>query len=212
MPIEEMMIRLLLSAILGGLIGAEREHRNKSVGLRTLILISLGSCLFTIVSVLIDENSQDRIASTVVTGIGFLGAGAIFKGDFGVKGLTTAATVWVVAAIGMAVGGGYYLASVVTVVMVLLVLYVLGYLQRLREKANKELTYRIQFPRRLEMADSIEEMMKQHGIRYRKGKQSMQQDSIQVLWHAKSSKHNHNQFIKALLNDTHIEAFDYSEG
>src|ERR1044071_8415348 len=136
MPVEQMILRLLLSAILGGFIGAEREHRNKSVGLRTLILISLGSCLFTIVSVLIDENSQDRIASTVVTGIGFLGAGAIFKGDFGVRGLTTAATVWVVAAIGMAVGGGFYIAAFITVVIVLIVLYVLGYIQRHREKLN----------------------------------------------------------------------------
>ena len=108
----DMIIRLALSIFAGGLIGAEREYVSKSAGLRTLMLICLGSCLFTICSDIMGKMSNsDRIASTIVTGIGFIGAGVIFKDDNRVKGLTTAAAVWVTAAIGMAIGAGLYLGG-----------------------------------------------------------------------------------------------------
>src|SRR6187551_1691319 len=124
---EDILLRLVLAALAGGIIGAEREYRNKSAGFRTLILISLGSCLFTIASILIEENSKDRIASNIVTGIGFVGAGVIFKSETGVKGLTTAATVWVTAAIGMAIAVGLYMAAGIAALLVLIVLNILSY-------------------------------------------------------------------------------------
>ncbi len=114
----ELLQRLLLAAVLGGLIGLERELRHKSAGLRTNILISIGSALFTLMSIdLARMASADpgRIAAQIVTGIGFLGAGAIMRTDAGVQGLTTAATIWVNAAIGVAVGGeSYHLAGIAT--------------------------------------------------------------------------------------------------
>src|SRR3569832_1011049 len=110
--ISTVIVRLLLSTLLGGIIGAEREYRNKSAGFRTMIMIALGSCLFTLFSVSIGwPGNTDRIASNIVTGIGFLGAGIIFKADDRVRGLTTAATVWFTAALGMGVGSGHYAAS-----------------------------------------------------------------------------------------------------
>lgn len=115
--------RLLLAAVFGAVIGAEREWRNKSAGLRTNTLIAIGSALFTIVSInMTDTTSGDasRIPSQIVTGIGFLGGGVILRGKASVQGLTTAATIWVNAAIGVTAGAGYYaLASIATVTTLL---------------------------------------------------------------------------------------------
>ncbi|HEX7844380.1 MAG TPA: MgtC/SapB family protein, partial [Chitinophagaceae bacterium] len=90
----EIILRFLLAALWGGVVGAEREYRSKSAGFRTMIMISVGSCFFTMMSAFIGAgNNPDRIASNIVTGIGFLGAGVIFRGDNRVNGITTAATI-----------------------------------------------------------------------------------------------------------------------
>jgi putative Mg2+ transporter-C (MgtC) family protein len=129
----ELVKRLLLAALLGGVLGFEREWNHKTAGLRTNILIAFGSALFTLMSVeLAREGSGDptRIAAQIVTGIGFLGAGAILRTNAGVQGLTTAAAIWVNAAIGVAVGGGqYHLAFIATGVTVI-VLMVLPAIER----------------------------------------------------------------------------------
>src|SRR5215211_7630780 len=105
---EVLLFRVFLVIMVGGIIGAEREFRSKSAGFRTMILICLGSFLFTIFSIHITQSSPDRIASNIVTGIGFLGAGVIFKSDNRINGITTAATIWANAALGMGIAGGYY--------------------------------------------------------------------------------------------------------
>jgi putative Mg2+ transporter-C (MgtC) family protein len=128
MPAVELTERLLLAVALGAAIGLEREIRRKPAGLRTNTLIALGSALFTVVSVSLSarsDGSADRIAAQVVTGIGFLGAGAIIRSGGDVHGMTTAATIWVNAAIGMAVGAGEYLMATLTTIVTLIVLAVL---------------------------------------------------------------------------------------
>jgi putative Mg2+ transporter-C (MgtC) family protein len=124
----ELIQRLLLAAAVGGLLGAERELRRKSAGFRTNILIALGAAIFTIMSVMLSPGAADgtRIAAQIVTGIGFLGAGTILHNRDGVKGLTTAATVWVNAALGVAAGGGQYRLVIIGGAIVLTVLLVLG--------------------------------------------------------------------------------------
>jgi len=119
--------RLLLAAGLGAALGLEREYRQKPAGLRTNILIALGSALFTILSILIgrDAGSTDRIAAQIVTGIGFLGGGAILRNRNTIHGMTTAATIWVNAAIGMAAGAGHLALATVTATLALVVLAVL---------------------------------------------------------------------------------------
>src|SRR6516165_9950535 len=104
MPLVDLMLRLLLAAGLGGAIGIERELRRKPAGLRTNILIALGAALFTVMSTLLgrEGRTRDRIAAQIITGIGFLGAGAIMRSGRSVHGMTTAATIWVNAAIGIA--------------------------------------------------------------------------------------------------------------
>ena len=130
----EIVVRVGLAAVLGGAIGLERELREREAGLRTHMLVSVGAALFTLVSAYAWTDwhfsnregivfDPTRIAAQVVSGIGFLGAGAIIRQGLSVKGLTTAATLWVVAAIGMASGVGYYEAAIITTALVLLSLW-----------------------------------------------------------------------------------------
>ncbi len=113
-------VPLLLAVFLGGVIGLERQVHDKPAGLRTNILICLGSCVFTMISTTLAGSDPGRIAAQIVTGIGFLGAGAIMQSGVSVHGLTTAAGIWIVASIGMACGTRrYFLAVVVTLLAVL---------------------------------------------------------------------------------------------
>jgi putative Mg2+ transporter-C (MgtC) family protein len=131
---EQELLRVVVAAGLGGAVGLERELREREAGFRTHLLVSVGSCLFTLVSAYgfheflvgggnIVRTDPTRIAAQIVTGVGFLGAGAIIRQGFSVRGLTTAATLWVVAAIGMASGAGYYSAAVITTALVLFSLW-----------------------------------------------------------------------------------------
>jgi len=122
----EMVLRLLLATALGGVIGYQRERSGKEAGLRTHVLICSGAALFTLVSIYGFAGSDPaRIAAGIVTGIGFLGAGVILHRSGGeVVGMTTAATIWAVAAIGLAAGAGLYIISVVATVFILAVLFI----------------------------------------------------------------------------------------
>jgi putative Mg2+ transporter-C (MgtC) family protein len=133
--ISDIFLRLALAAGLGGAIGLEREFRHKPAGLRTNMLIALGSALFSMLSVELGSaaGSPDRVAAQVVTGIGFLGAGAILRHGENIEGLTTAATVWVNAAIGMAAGLGAYSAAAVGATLTLVVLGLLPSMERMFE-------------------------------------------------------------------------------
>lgn len=137
LSITEIIIRLVLSAVVGGLIGMEREVNNRPAGLRTHVLVTLGSALIMLVSIdgfygLIDRAPGDpaRLASQVVSGIGFLGAGTIMRTGNNINGLTTAASLWVSAGIGLAIGSGYYLGGIVTGVIVLVTLMSLGFFEK----------------------------------------------------------------------------------
>jgi putative Mg2+ transporter-C (MgtC) family protein len=122
-PIDEQFAivgRLALAAVLGGFIGLERELRGYPAGIRTIALVTLGSALFTDISQLLGGN--DRVAAQIVTGIGFLGAGVIFREGYSVRGITTAATIWAAAAIGMAIGRELYVVAVVGAIVVFILL------------------------------------------------------------------------------------------
>ena len=130
----EVLMRLVLSCVMGGIIGYERQARHKSAGLRTNILVCLGSCLVMLLSQSLYQDVEGktnadpaRLAAQVVSGIGFLGAGAIMKEGVTVTGLTTAACLWVVAGVGLAVGAGFYVGAGITTALVFLIC---GYLTR----------------------------------------------------------------------------------
>src|SRR6059036_3741541 len=126
------IVRLAVAAILGGVIGLERELRHKPAGLRTNMFICFGSAMFTILS---DQLAQGfggdhtRVAAQIIPGIGFIGAGSILHSRGSVQGLTTAATLFVVASIGMAAGGGFYLQAVFATILILIALQTLGWFE-----------------------------------------------------------------------------------
>lgn len=127
----EILGRLALSALISGIIGFEREKNHQSAGLRTNMLVAIGSCLIMLLSIKMHEMygaDPARIAAQVVSGIGFLGAGTIITrtGGNGVQGLTTAATLWVNSGIGLAIGSGLYFVGIVTGIIVLIVLAILA--------------------------------------------------------------------------------------
>ena len=118
----EIFLRLVLSVVFGGLIGLEREIVHRPAGVRTHMLVCLGSALFVLITIDTLPNEAARIIAGVATGIGFLGAGTIFKAKDEVHGLTTAASIWAVSAVGLGIGLGYYLMMIIAVVLVLIVL------------------------------------------------------------------------------------------
>ena len=166
----EIILKILLAAILGGIIGLERELSQKEAGLRTNILIAMGSTLLTILSIKLAESSSladpTRIASQIVTGIGFLGAGAIIQARFAVHGLTTAATIWTVAAIGISVGMGLYLIALVITLFILVTLTLFKVLIRILEKNRKAFAYIIKTDERAAILAEIKEILTESGTRY----------------------------------------------
>src|SRR5882672_4976035 len=141
----EIFLQLLISFGIGTAIGLEREYRSKAAGLRTMIMICLGSTIFSQISMSIGGNSPDRIASAIVTGVGFLGAGVIFKDGLTVSGITTATTIWISAALGTAVGAGEYFIAIVGSGVVLIVLTALEKFQHLVERFHQSRNYKIIF-------------------------------------------------------------------
>jgi putative Mg2+ transporter-C (MgtC) family protein len=139
------ILRLLLAAILGGIIGLERELRHKPAGLRTNMFICFGSALFTLLSTQLAAARGDpaRVAAQIIPGIGFIGAGSILHARGSVTGLTTAATIFVVASVGMAAGGGLYITAVFATVMILIALSLLGNLERRFSLKSVLMTYEV---------------------------------------------------------------------
>jgi putative Mg2+ transporter-C (MgtC) family protein len=118
---------LLIAAVFGAAVGYERRSSDKPAGLRTLSLVAVDSALFTIISTFIFEAAdQSRVAAQIVTGVGFLGGGTILRSEGSISGLTTSATIWATAAIGMAVGSGLYIAASGGTVLMLAILYILA--------------------------------------------------------------------------------------
>lgn len=119
---SEIFLRLILATLAGGLIGLEREVVHKPAGIRTHMLVCLGSALFVLVAIESLPGEAARIIAGIATGVGFLGAGTIFRSKSEVHGLTTAASIWAVSAVGLAIGLGYYFMTIVAVILVLIIL------------------------------------------------------------------------------------------
>lgn len=206
----EIFIRFLLAALWGSIVGAERQYRGKSAGFRTVIMISIGACFFTILSERIGAPAnKDRIASNIVTGIGFLGAGVIFRGDNRVNGITTAATIWAVAAVGMGIGGGYYFASACASGFILIVLSVLPYAERMIDRLNQSKEYSIKCVFFNNAAQHYEQLMRESKLKWVLIRQLKEGTELNLIWQVNGKEANHKLFIKAALNDKSINRFGY---
>tara|TARA_R110000868_G_scaffold90968_6_gene252137 strand:- start:6740 stop:7483 length:744 start_codon:yes stop_codon:yes gene_type:complete len=157
-------IEIVTSFVLGGLIGYDREKKMKAAGIKTNMLICIGATLYTAVSLLAKNDAAgyvdaSRIPAQIVSGIGFLGAGAIIQGRGGVVGLTTAATIWVVAAIGVTVGSGYPLIAAIFTITSLIVLKLLGPLYKLFEMERDNCHYRLEILSKGRVTESVKELI-----------------------------------------------------
>ena len=140
------ILKLFLAVVIGCILGLEREIRGKSAGFRTLALICFGATIFTICSYLLGvESNRDRIASNIITGVGFIGAGVIFRNNASVSGITTAASIWIAAAIGMLLGIGDYLLAAISLVFALIILYALDFIQFWIDEKFQHRNYKVIF-------------------------------------------------------------------
>lgn len=199
--------KFLLATFLCGLIGLERELRAKQAGLKTMIMIGLGATLFTLLSVKIESNSQDRIASNIVTGIGFLGAGVIFREENRIKGLTTACVIWIVAAIGMAVGSGFYEQAIGVTTLVLLALIIFPYLEGYVIRRSTTREYRIVRVYDQEKLSSYEAYFREFSLQMERGQQVVSAGKISGSWTVTGKPENHKKFVDHLLGDQNILEF-----
>ena len=200
---------LLVALLIGAVIGAEREYRNKSAGLRTMIMVSLASCLFTIMSIKIGVNNPDRLAANILTGLGFIGAGVIFKEENHISGITTATTIWMVAALGIATGAGYVLLSVLTAVVVLIVLILMIYIQDWIAELNMQRDYKIVCAYQQETLHHYEAVFKQFHMRIESGVQHKTETTITGHWFLQGRASNHKKLIEFLLNDPDVRELEY---
>ncbi|RYY88327.1 MAG: MgtC/SapB family protein [Chitinophagaceae bacterium] len=205
----QILEQLAMVLLVGGLIGAEREFRSKSAGFRTMILICLGSWVFTTLSMTISHSTDDRIASNIVTGIGFLGAGVIFKADNRINGITTAATIWATAALGMGIADGAYKMVLIATLVVLAVLWMLTPLENVIDRINQSHTYRIVSEYKEDLLKEYEHMFDDCHLRYKRLKRTKRGDHIIGTWYAQGSEKNHNKFTKLLMHHPSVKEFEF---
>ncbi len=202
------LIKLLAALAAGGLIGAERERSRKAVGLRTLILISTGSALFTILSLRLGEsfgNDPGRIAANIVTGIGFLGAGVILEERGRVTGLTTAATIWLSAALGMAAGLGEFVLMAITTTLAMLVLLTFYHIERAMATSIEERTYMITTGVDWSKFKALKKVVQDHGLEIMTHKQEKHGKTMVVTFELMGSTRKHDKLTQKLLNDDEIK-------
>ena len=195
--------------VIGAVIGLEREFRSKPAGFRTMILICVGSCLYTIISKETGAGNSDRIASNIVTGIGFIGAGVIFKEGITVNGLTTAALIWVTAALGMAIGYHNYPLAIVVSGMVVITLFVLEPVHRIINRFHKVKDYKI---RTVELGNNfnteLEDFFKYHGLSFRCMKFTKDNNDAIYLYRIGSPNKNYDLVSQFLLNHKDERSFE----
>jgi putative Mg2+ transporter-C (MgtC) family protein len=193
--------------VIGAIIGLEREFRSKPAGFRTMILICVGSCLYTIISK--ESNASDRIASNIVTGIGFIGAGVIFKEGISVNGLTTAALIWVTAALGMALGYHNYPLAIVVSIIVVITLFVLEPVQRFINRLHRVKDYRI---RTVALGKNFKEecevFFKLNDMTFRCMKVVKEDNDAVYLYRIGSPSRNYDAVNDFLLTHADVKSFE----
>lgn len=205
----EFGLRILMSLAVGSAIGFEREYSSKAAGLRTMIMICLGSTILTLISLVLEVHSKDRIASSIVTGVGFLGAGVIFKDGLTVKGLTTASTIWISAALGMAIGAGEYFVALSGSVAVIIVLAVLDRVQQLIEKLHQVRSYTIATSNYFEFIPRFESELRARKISFRVKRDMKEVDSFVVVYDCSGAESVLDQLNTYLKKEQDVLWYQY---
>ncbi|HEX6747689.1 MAG TPA: MgtC/SapB family protein [Longimicrobium sp.] len=212
--------RLLLAAVLGGLIGLERELKAKPAGLRTTILICVGATLFTELSLdlamLATSGGEAlradpaRLAAQIIPGIGFIGAGAILHGRNKVSGLTTAATLWVVTAIGIGVGAGAYVEAIGATVMVLGTLLALGRLERVVRRRLSNRRYTAALEAGSDALERVEALLRDRKAEIRMDTIDKVGNDVEITFRVIGPQHEHEKLVKHMLRDEGVRRFNRS--
>ena len=155
------------------------------------------------------DASPDRIASNIVTGIGFLGAGVIFKGDDRVNGITTAATIWAVAALGMGIANGAYFLVLVSTVIIMASLLLLIKLQNVIDRNSQLHIYRIESPYKEDLLKEYEDIFKEYHLSFKRIKRIKSSGTIVGIWHVHGSQKNHERFTKRMLDHPEVKEFEF---
>ncbi len=210
MELAEEVLKLVLAMLVGGIIGAEREFRDKSAGFRTILLITVGSTLFTIISLDIGiETNPTRIAANIVTGIGFLGAGAILREGHRITGLTTAATIWLAAALGMGIGAGKFALVGFATILSMLVLVVFPIFENWLDRARETITYEISLPAQSPRRKTLLETFESCGVRIYHHREVKTGDILITTLRTIGREENHRKLREALLQDPEVIEIKY---
>ncbi len=202
-------LKLVLALITGGFIGMEREYRSKAAGFRTMILIAIGSTLFTMISVRIGAPaSMDRVAANIITGIGFLGAGVVFKDSTSVTGLTTAASIWATASLGMAIGIGEYQLAFFGLLLVITVLALFEKVQIWIEHFNQKHTYKIIFNKSADAIEEIERKMNAIALNYVVRKELKNENENIYFFEVSGTRENIKRLNSFLMNNPSVKSFE----
>lgn len=202
------ILKIGVSFVLGSMLGLEREYHSKPAGFRTMIMITMGATIFTMLSAFINPANPDRIAANIITGIGFIGAGVIFKEGLKVGGLTTAATIWIAASIGMAVGyGAYYLALGVTCI-VLITLAILSRLESVMDRLHQIKMYKISYLSTNYSAKLLEKELLKFEINYTIDKEMKNQQEITQFYRIAASQAVFDQLNSFLMESMEITGFE----
>jgi len=216
----QLMLQVGLATLLGGAIGLERELGGKPAGLRTNILICIGSVLYTHLSLAMlnaiagaggTGTDPTRVAGQIVTGVGFIGAGTILHARGAVVGLTSAATIWVVAAIGVALGSGYYLEGIATTLVVLVVLAGLGRVEKLVELHAMRSKVTIHAHPGPTVLDDLEALVRRAGLEISAVSSRQENVDLVIDFDVRGSKRLHDQVMITLLHHDHVRTVSTGE-
>jgi putative Mg2+ transporter-C (MgtC) family protein len=206
----EDLVKILVAVMIGGIIGFERELHSKAAGLRTITLITVGAAMFTILSSKFLDTSASRVASNIVTGVGFLGAGSILFAEGKVKGLTTASSIWVAASLGMAIGLGQYVLGVSTALVVVIVLDLFARLDRwLGTKGRESRTYEVVFTGQPGKDQELEKLFKEYRLVIRSHRPMRQEQLRRDTWELDGRASDHHSLVERLLEDKEIIELRY---
>ncbi len=207
----ENTIKICLAVLVGGSIGAEREFQDKAAGFRTIILITVGSALFTIFSISMDPGfTRTRIAANIVTGIGFLGAGAIVREGGRIGGLTTAATIWLSAALGLGIGAGDLYFVLISTAITLLVLLVFPYLEARIDKIREARMYKVVLKANdFKSIEKVQNTLQDCSLRILDHHQTKSEAAVIGTWKTIGSPENHEKFVLLMIKDKDIKELDY---
>jgi putative Mg2+ transporter-C (MgtC) family protein len=216
----DLMLQLGLATLLGGVIGLEREFGGKPAGLRTNILICIGSVLYTHLSLAMLTGSTGaiavgtdttRVAAQIVTGVGFIGAGTILHARGAVVGLTSAATIWVVAAIGIALGSGYYLEAVGTTLAVIIVLAGLGRVEKIVQSHSMRSTITVHARPGPTVVEDLETLVRRTGLELTSISNRQENVDLVIEMELRGSKRLYDQAVVTLLHHDHVRTVSTGE-